>query len=202
MYTARFSNPTIGLLVCVWFLGAQSCAPVSRQADLSESRVCRAELRSWVVAGKGRHLFLDIDCPEPDSDLSGIVEFANTQFRDDFDWHVDRDGPALNSRMEQGVRVRPAVGEPDNRLEATYSLTLAEAECLLHDRLFSRPYALLGPNSNSAMRAVCDECDIELPKRVLAGSGWLGEFPGINMSPGEEIPRAQWSKFGAIGASH
>jgi len=202
MDTARLSTQTIVVISCVLILGVSSCAQVSGNIDSSQTRVCRAELRSWVVAGKGRHLFLDIDCQAPNNDVSGIVEFANTQFRGDFDWHVDRDGPPLNSRMEQGVRVRPGYGVPDNRLEATYSLTLEQAKCLLHDRLFSRPYALLGPNSNSAMHVVCEECDVALPERVLAGSGWLGEFPGINMSPGEEIPRAQWSDFGAIGASH
>lgn len=157
---------------------------------------CRAELKSWVVAGRGRHMFLEIDCPSNHDDLDGIVEFANTAMRSDFDWTLDPGGAARIARMEKGIRVLPALGPPEDRLEETFLLPPATARCLQRDRLYEKPYFILGPNSNSAMRAACEACEVPLPKHVTGGAGVLGEFPGVNFSPGEEIPAERWTEFG------
>ncbi len=157
---------------------------------------CRAELRSWVVAGRGRHMFLEIDCPAGHNELDGIVEFANTAMRSDFDWTLDPGGAARIARMEKGIRVLPALGSTKERLEEVFLLSPATARCLQRDRLFEEAYFLLGPNSNSAMRAACESCEVPLPQQVTNGAGVFGEFPGVDFSPGDEIPQAQWKEYG------
>ena len=169
----------------------------SETSPESEAPMCRGELKSWVVAGRGRHLFLEIACPTPNEALAGLVEFASTAVRRDFNWTLDPDGHPRVSRMEIGQRVLPAMaGPPDNRLEGVFEFSVEQAKCLLRDRLYTKPYFILGPNSNSAMRAACESCDFQLPDHVLNGGGVLGEFPGMEKSPGDEIPRSQWQTFG------
>lgn len=199
MFSVR--NVSRVLMVAVLGLLPASCNRAGPRAPSEpeppeSAPVCRAELRSWVIAGRGRHMFLAIDCPPPRSDLSGVVEFANTAMRHDFDWTIDPIGAARIARMEVNERVRPAFGEPDNRLEATYELTIKQAACLQRDRVFEMPYFLLGPNSNSSMRAVCEACSVELPDHVLGGAGLFGEFPGVERSPGKEIPHQRWPDLG------
>jgi len=67
---------------------------------------------------------------------------------------------------------------------------------LQRDRVFEFAYFLVGPNSNSAMRAACESCDVALPEAILAGGGVLGEFPGIDLDHGPEIPREEWVGLG------
>lgn len=175
---------------------AETKAEAGAAADLP-APLCRAELKSWVVAGRGRHLFLEISCPTPHEALSGLVEFASTALRRDFDWTLDPEGVARISRMEAGRRVLPAMaGPPDDRLEGVFEISIEQAECLLRDRVYASGFFILGPNSNSGMRAACESCEFMLPAHVRNGGGVLGEFPGMERSPGAEIPRSQWQTIG------
>jgi len=181
---------------------AVACAPSRVSPAAAEADPpCACELRSWVVAGRGRHLLLDIDCPPPNDHLTGVVEFANTAMREDFDWRRDPAGAPRIARMTPGVRVLPLLPNPHERVEARWSITPQTAACLARDRVFSETYFLVGPNSNSAMRAVCEECGVTLPDTVLAGGGVLGEFPGVERSPGQAIPPEAWPAVGARRAA-
>lgn len=159
---------------------------------------CACELRSWIVAGQARHLFLKIDCPPELAELSTVVEFTSAALRADFappaSGAID---PAPIAMMTRGNRLRPALGPPDNRLEAAWTIDAKQAACLQRDRVFERAYFLLGPNSNSGMRAACEACGLELPPHVVGGEGLLSEFPGVGMDPGEERAAADWAARGA-----
>jgi hypothetical protein len=181
----------VGAAVWVW-IGSVAGGP--RQT--SPPRV-RAELRSWVVAGRGRHLYLEI-LPVNSAGAGGErVEFTAAMLRRDYRYTRDRGGSPRVARMRGGPLNPPAFcGPPDNRLEATYELTPEQARCLARDRLFSTPYALLGANSNAGLRRVMSECGCALPPHVLAGGGWLGEFPGIDADVGEDVPETRWGEFG------
>ena len=88
------------LLVCVITCAARGSAllsPVPRAMRRSESApaeqvsaaepepiLCRAELRSFIVAGKGRHLYLLIDCPPGFDDFDGRVEYTTAAMRRDY----------------------------------------------------------------------------------------------------------------------
>ncbi|MFG0274063.1 MAG: hypothetical protein ACF8QF_03290 [Phycisphaerales bacterium] len=164
---------------------------------------CECELRSWTVAGRGRHLLLEIDCPDEFDDLDGVVEFTTAAHRDDYDWTRDQSGAPRIARMTRGVRLRPFLlpagdNDPAERLEARWTITRDKAACLQRDRLFERQYILLGPNSNSAMAAVLDACGLDAPGHVRNGAGMLGEFPGVDMHPGAEIDDARWHEFGLL----
>jgi hypothetical protein len=164
---------------------------------------CDCELRSWVVAGRGRHLLLDIDCPDGFDDLDGVVEFSTAAHRDDYDWMRDQSGAPRIARMTRGLRLLPFLvpaGDeaPAERVEARWTVTPDTAACLQRDRLFERQYILLGPNSNSAMAAVLAACALDAPAQVLGGAGLLGEFPGVDMDPGDEIDGARWAEFGLL----
>ena len=190
------------LLLFLALGAAPGCAPPASvsQTDPPDAETpavtCSCELRSWVVAGRGRHLLLDIDCPEPFERLSGVVEFASTDFRKDFDWTLDPLGMPRVARMTPGERIRPAFGEVGERVEARWDLSPETAACLQRDRVFTFAYFLIGPNSNSAMRATCEECGVTLPDAVLTSGGPLGVFPGVERSPGAEIPRDEWPAIG------
>ncbi|HBS29284.1 MAG TPA: hypothetical protein DEB06_07495 [Phycisphaerales bacterium] len=159
--------------------------------------VVRAELRSWVVAGRGRHLFLQIDAPSPHDALDGRVEFTSLALRRGYRARDDSTGMPRVGRMTPGEVLRPVLGRaPDNRLEAVYTLSLGQAECLTRDRVFSAPYVLLGANSNAALRRTMESCGVGVPARVLRGAGPLGEFPGIDQDPGPEVPSDQWPALG------
>ena len=200
-------RPILFLLITTLIaIATEACAPGGAptpepKAEEMVEAMCDCELRSWVVAGRGRHLFIEIDCPPEFDSLDGVVEFANTAMRRDFDWTLDPDGAARNARMEIGERVFPPFGEPDNRLEASFELPVNAALCLQRDRLYDSLYFILGPNSNSMMRAACESCEVELPEHILNGFGVFGEFPGIDMSPGDEIPADQWRGYGWLESS-
>ena len=148
---------------------------------------CDCELRSWIVAGKGRHLVLLIDCPDGFDELDGAVEFTSEALRADYVKRRDADGALVAPRvvrMTRGVRLRPAVGDPVERHEASWSITVAQAEALQADRVWETPYALVGSNSNSAMVAALRGAGLEPPERVVFGGGVLGEFPGVDQPLG------------------
>lgn len=178
----------------------QGAAGVARPslADAPPVR-CNCELRSWVVAGRGRHLLLEIDCPAPLDDLDGVVEFTSAALREDYDPARDPSGAPRVASMTRGVRLQPflnRVGAPEERIEARWTVDADAARCLLRDRLFESRYALLGPNSNSAMAGALASCGLALPDGVLAGAGILGEFPGVDFDPGPEVPADRWGEFG------
>ncbi|MEO1130366.1 MAG: hypothetical protein AAFX05_11770 [Planctomycetota bacterium] len=159
---------------------------------------CALELRSWVVAGRGRHLYLQCECPEPHAHLSGRIEFTRASQRVDAQptWPQPFDPIA---RMSPGVWLRPVLGSPRDRLEAQYRVGPAQAAALQQDRVFSRAYRLLGPNSNSAIREVMEQVGLMLPRRVVSSGSMLGVYPGVHMDPGEASPPA--SRDGASSTS-
>ncbi|MCB9842106.1 MAG: hypothetical protein H6812_02490 [Phycisphaeraceae bacterium] len=163
--------------------------------------MCRGELRSWVVAGRGRHLYLDVECPEPYAYLSGRIEFGGASLREDYRAPEDRAYGDRVSRMTRGVRLMPpaGIGFVDNRLEAVFELTLEQVACLQRDRMWSARYVLVGANSNSAMLATLGDCDCEAPARVIGGAGLFGEFPGVDAELGDEIEAGRWARYGVAG---
>ena len=117
-------------------------------------KVCDCELSSWVVAGRGRHLYLTIDCPEGFDELDGVVEFTSEALRRNYTELRDASGALVAprvARMTRGVRLRPVVGDPKERVEARWAITVAQARGLEADRVWVTPYVLIGANSNSAM---------------------------------------------------
>jgi len=146
-------------------------------------------------------MVIDIDCPGAFDDLDGVVEFTTAAYRDDYHPALDQAEAPRIARMTRGVRLQPFVtpgdaGFPGERVEASWAITPETARCLQRDRLFTNRYALLGPNSNSAMAAVLGLCGLDAPDAVLDGAGVFGEFPGVDLEPGKEIPRAEWAAFG------
>ena len=145
-------------------------------------------------------MLLEIDCPDAHDELDGVVEFTTASYRMDYDASLDLAEAPRIARMTPGVRLQPFLGSddrfPKERVEARWEIPLETARCLQRDRVFADRYALLGPNSNSAMAAVLAACGIDAPDAVLAGAGLFGEFPGVDLDPGEEIPAAEWPAFG------
>lgn len=159
------------------------------------------EIRSWVVAGRGRHMYARITAPEGREELSTIVEYTGAFMRGGY---VPPRDAALRDRIvmvERGERVYPFLDIPmDNRLEAVYWVTLDQARELQRDRAFDRRYFLLGPNSSSGLRAALEAAGIPLPSamRVTGMGGPLGEFPGIAQSPGSELTPESWRAHGLL----
>lgn len=184
-------------VACAWAaLGLRRSSAMGMGARV----VCRGELRSWVVLGQGRHLYLQIECPPPLQALSGRVEFTSVMLRSDYRYTRDDSGRPRVGLMRGGIIRPPAfAAPPDNRLEAAYELTPEQVRCLRRDRVFEKAYVLVGANSNAAMRRVAQSCGVALPPWVLAGGGVLGEFPGIDADVGEEIAEEEWGRFGVGG---
>lgn len=229
---ARVGAVTLIALALVALLGATTdlLPEAMRLVGLAEPRDVTVELRSWVVMGRGRHLFAQVILPGavfpgavvedgerlPDErasehgsqsrgtrnvawphDLPLIVEYWSTALRDDYAAPADEGKAERIARMQLGHRVKPQlVTPPDNRLEATYQVTLRQAKELARDRVFANRYFLLGPNSSSGLRAAMEQAGLRLPPKVTLSAGPLGEFPGIDLSPGREAPRARWAEFG------
>lgn len=230
---ARVGAVTLLALALLALLGATTdLLPATlRLIGLAEPRDVTVELRSWVVMGRGRHMFAEIILPggsalradsaarrDGDSenrttdggrdgrptpmegwpaDLPLIVEYWSTALRDNYAAPADAEKSERIARMQLGHRVKPGlVTPPDNRLEATYQVTLRQAKELARDRVFANRYFLLGPNSSSGLRAAMEQAGLRLPPKVTLSAGPLGEFPGIDLSPGRETPRARWVEFG------
>lgn len=194
----------LGAIVCSLWLGACSRddSPGSSQAhaataDALDQPNVRVELRSWVVAGHGRHLFAEIIAPPPWEHLSTVVEFWSAAQRDGYTLGDEESARAWRiAKVQRGMRARPPFIEADNRLEAVYTISPRAAMELQRDRMFTNRYLLLGPNSTSGLRAAFLAAGIDFPAHVLLGSGVLGEFPGVDLDPGEEIPPIRWADFG------
>lgn len=169
-------------------------------AAVQNEVMARAELRSWIVAWRGRHLYLEIIAPPGHESLSGRVEYTAAILRRDYRYTHDESGQPRVARM-RGGNLRPPTfaGPPDDRLEAVYEITLEQARCLQRDRVFSEPYMLVGANSNAGLRRAMEECGLRLPERLLTGAGLFGEFPGIDQSVGDEIPSRWWALHGIGG---
>jgi len=161
--------------------------------------MCRVELRSFIVAGRGRHLYLLIEAPEGYEQFSGRVEYTTATYREDYTAPADRSGAARVAKMSRGRPLYPLIANAQDRLEAEFEVTLEQAICLQQDRVFAARYALLGTNSSSGLRRAMEECDCELPRSVLAGRGTFGEFPGIDLDPGPVLERERWADFGIVG---
>lgn len=179
---------------------ARASDPLQPPRSVSEAPEVeiRAELRSWVVAGRGRHMYLQIFAPEPYEELSGRVEYTTVALRSDYEPWSDTSGAPRVGRMSRGRILCPLPFGPaaDNRLEATYTLTVEQARILQRDRIFDQPYVLVGTNSSSGLRRVMEEAGLRLPEHVLRGGGVFGEFPGVQLSPGEELPPERWASHG------
>lgn len=180
--------------------GAQArTAPAKASApDAEQGVVCSAELRSWIVAGRGRHMYLQISAPEPFGELSGRIEFTSLALRQDYNPWSDTSKQPRIGRMTPGRTLGPlGFGPaPDNRLEAKYAISVAQARALQRDRVFTEAYALLGANSSSGLRRAMEDAGLSLPDHVLRAGGALGEFPGVEFDPGPEIPTGNWGALG------
>ncbi|MCB9848230.1 MAG: hypothetical protein H6814_07420 [Phycisphaeraceae bacterium] len=185
----RALRAALGLVVALAVVACgEAPARVGAGSSLSApAAVCRCELRSWVVAGRGRHLYLSIEAPAGHDELNQVVEFTTESYRADYAERRDATGALLAprvARMTPGVRLRPAFGDADDRLEAEWTITVEQARALERDRVWDTPYVLIGTNSNSAMAAALRDAGLEVPVHVRAGGGALGEFPGIDLALG------------------
>ncbi len=179
----------VALCIAALIGGCEGSLPEEPSAakEIAPSIECDCQLRSWVVAGKGRHLVLLIDCPDGFDEFDGAVEFTSEALRADYVKRRDADGALVAprvARMTRGVRLRPVVGDPDERVEASWLITVAQAAALQADRVWETPYVLVGSNSNSAMVAALRGVGLEPPERVVLGGGVLGEFPGVDQPLG------------------
>ncbi|MFI4855814.1 MAG: hypothetical protein ACIAQF_12645 [Phycisphaerales bacterium JB065] len=174
-------------------------AQTAAEEQLPQPVICHAELRSFIVAGKGRHLYLLIDCPEGHDEFDGRVEFTSASMRSDYSPDDDRTGTPRVAKMSAGRPLFPIIENADDRLEAEFEITLDQAICLQQDRIFSAPYALVGTNSSSGLRRAMEECDCDLPSRILNAGGVFGDFPGIDKDPGRLLDRHLWPAFGLTG---
>lgn len=182
---------TFAVLLVLALMGISADPTPTRQ-------ICRAELRSWIVAGRGRHLYLDITCPAPYRSLSGRVEFTESRLRSDYLLPID---PAKRNRVAKLNRphiLRPPtfVKNPQDRLEAVVMLSINQVRCLNQDRMFAVRYDLVGPNSNAALKHVMNDCGCSMPEVMSTLGGLLGEFPGIDRDIGPELARDRWPEFG------
>ena len=189
----------VALACAMWALGSCTRAESPPQSKAKPVE-CDVELRSWVVAGRGRHLYLECDCPDGYERFEDRIEFTSAALRWDFDGSRVADAVHRIARMTRGAHLHPVMHEPDGRLEARWRLDIETVERLQADRVFAREYRLLGPNSNSGMRWVAEHCGVTLPQHVLSGGGMLGEFPGIEMDPGAEVPQSLWESVGVVVA--
>jgi hypothetical protein len=188
--TRRLSIFILTVVACLAsFTGLTACSKPDPRPTI------RAELRSWIVAGRGRHLYLTIFPSTPNAKPERI-EFGSTAQRTDYRGPKDFTKAARVARMTPGVILSPILAAPDNRLEAEYWLTEVQANILRRDRVFSAPYELTARNSNAAMARALKDAGLALPTRVAQGAGLLGEFPGINLDPGKDIAPSHWSEYG------
>lgn len=164
-----------------------------------EPILCRVEVRSFIVMGRGRHLYLLIDCPEGYDQYDGRVEYTTAAYRADYSAPTDRSGAARVAKMSAGRPLFPIIENAQDRLETEFEVTLEQAICLQQDRVFSERYALLGTNSSSGLRRAMELCDCALPDRIIGSGGMLGDFPGIDKDPGRVLNRELWPSFGIEG---
>ena len=149
-------------------------------AASGETCLVDAELRSWIVAGWGRHLRLDVaqGCGQ------GPVSIEYT----DGEPHLGR--PSIVSWVTEfpEARIRDGRAELANtRLEARYRLGRQARECVRRGREYPNDYQLFGPNSSSGLRATLTGCQLPLPDHVPGRGGALESFPGVDHPVGLPI---------------
>ncbi len=156
----------------------------------------RVELRSWVVYGRGRHLYALIHWP--DQDAPETVEYWSTARWRNYQPPPDEARRERIAKMPRGIIVRPAYAEQaaTDRHEADWTLPLSRAKAIADERVFEERYYLLGPNSTSGLRAAFRAAGLDFPAHITLGAGIWGEFPGVDLSPGNEIDREQWASYG------
>lgn len=155
------------------------------------------EIRSWVVAGRGRHMYAQITAPPGHEHLSTIVEYTGAFARRGYTPPEDRGRADRIVKVARGDRVYPFLDIPmDHRLEAVYWLPLDAVRELQRDRAFTGRYALLGPNSSSGLRAAFESAGVPLPNALRASGGVWGEFPGVEFPPGDELAPEVWREHG------
>lgn len=172
--------------------GAQAEATIAAPAEPA----VRVELRSWVVFGRGRHLYALVHWPEEEE--PEVVEYWSTGKRLVYDEPREEDRRERIAKMPRGLVVKPmldAVGAAD-RHEGEWEIPLSRARALAADRVFEHRYLLLGPNSTSGLRAAFRAAGLEFPPRIIHGAGIWGEYPGVDLSPGGEIEPRDWGSFG------
>lgn len=187
----------LALLAALPLTGLWSPSPPAHAGPPAPTEpTVRVELRSWVVFGRGRHLYARIhwpDEPEPE-----VVEYWSTGKRFDYVPPDLEQRQERIAKMEKGVVVRPML-EPEaaaDRHEAEWEIPISIARTLAADRLFEQRYYLLGPNSTSGLRAAFRTAGLEFPPRIIHGAGMWGEYPGVDLSPGREIDPKEWGTFG------
>jgi predicted small secreted protein len=171
------------VLAMTMALGACATMPAVGQdvMTVGRSQSCRvdAELKSWIVAGWGRHLRLDLEggCGTPAQSL----EFTNTQ-----DYGL---GPGITSvlSVDPGTRISNRHRFPGERSEGRYRFDRRTVACVTAPRNYEGPYRLFGPNSSSGLHAAMAECGIPLPSHVPGSGGALESFPGVDHDPGPQL---------------
>jgi len=142
-------------------------------------------------------MYARITAPPGHEHLSTVVEYTGAFARRGYTSPAD---PARRDRIvkvARGDRVGPFLNiPPDNRLEAVYWLPLDAARNLQRDRAFEARYALLGPNSSSGLRAAFESSGVPLPASLRDAGGAFGQFPGVDMTPGAELPAGRWPDYG------
>lgn len=174
-------------------------AAVETEQAPPEPVVCRVEVRSFIVAGKGRHLYLLIDCPDGYDEYDGRVEYSTASHRSDYSATTDRSGQPRVAKMSAGKPLFPIIENADDRFETEFEVTLEQAICLQQDRVFGARYILMGTNSSSGLRRAVELCDCELPSRIVNAGGFFGDYPGIDQDPGRILDRELWPAFGIEG---
>lgn len=145
-----------------------------------ERCLVEAELRSWIVAGWGRHLRLDVGPGCGQGPAS--IEYTDGQP------FLGR--PSIVSFVTEvpEARIRDGRAElADTRLEARYRLGEQARECVRRGREYPNRYRLFGPNSSSGLRATLSACQLPLPRHVPGQGGALESFPGIDHAVGTPI---------------
>jgi hypothetical protein len=172
-------------------------AAVSPSTPTEPAPLALVEIRSWVVAGQGRHMYALITPPPGRDDLATIVEYTGAFARKGYAPPGDRALADRIVKVARGDRVYPFLDIPmDNRLEAVYWLPVETAAELQRDRAFTKRYFILGPNSSSGLRAAFESSGVPLPAWLRASGGAWGEFPGVELSPGEELAPDRWAEHG------
>lgn len=193
----RVALAALGALLALALISGAAYTTVVDHAREDPEPLARVELRSWVVAGRGRHLYAQITAPPGFEQLDTVVEYTGAFARRGYTPPPLREERDRIVKVARGDRVWSFLPiPPDHRLEAVYWVPLSVVAELQRDRAFETRYFLLGPNSTSGLRAAFEGAGLSLPTHVMERSGPLGEFPGVESLPGIEIVDDDWRRYG------